>query len=74
MSYVTTIDEVPFQSLVRAAQFVRDKYNLSSTQIMSQEFEQEFNVKLPDSNILSLNDEIEFVSEQDYLLFVLRWA
>lgn len=74
MSYVTTIDKVPFHSLVRAAQFVRDKYNLSSTQIMSQEFEQEFNVKLPDSNILSFCDEIEFASEQDYLIFVIRWS
>lgn len=74
MSYITTIDEVPFQSLVRAAQFIRDKYNLSSTRILSPEFEREFKIKLPDSDVLSFKDEIEFASEQDYLLFVIRWS
>lgn len=75
MSYITTINEVPFEALARACQFVKEKYNLDRGRIISEEFENEFGIKIHYRNdILSMQDDVEFPSEQDYLLFIIRWS
>ena len=74
MSYTITLNQIPYIALVRAADFVRVKYNMNNTQILSKEFESEFNVKIHNNHaMLRFADDIEFASEADYLLFLLRW-
>lgn len=74
MSYTVTVNAI-FHQLSNAAVFVRNKYKLSSTLILTGEFEQEFGIKVHcSSNILSFDDDVEFRSEQDYLVFLLRWS
>lgn len=74
MSFTVTVKDI-FHQLSSAAVFVRNKYNLSSTLILSGEFEREFGIKVYVSgNILSYDDNVEFRSEADYLLFLLRWS
>lgn len=74
MSYTVTVKSV-FQPLSSAAHFVKEKYNLKSTLILTGEFEQELGVKVHCAgNILSFDDEVEFRSEQDYICFLLRWS
>lgn len=75
MSYTITLGDVPYDALVQAAEFVRKKYKLDQPKIICEQFETEFNVILhsPDYT-LNLQDDIEFCSEADYLMFLLRWA
>jgi len=74
MSYKLTLDQIPFHAITKAAEFVREKYNMDRGTIMTEEFENEFNLKLHSANyILSFQYDIEFQSETDYLLFLLKW-
>lgn len=74
MSYTVTVKSV-FEALSRAAHFVKEKYNLKSTLILTGEFEREFGIKVHCSgNILSFDDQIEFRSEADYVWWMLRWS
>ena len=75
MSYILQINQVPFDSLVAAAGFVREKHHLEQTLIVSDLFEQEFNIKIHNTNgILNFDDDIEFDSEAAYVFFLLRWS
>ena len=73
MSYTTTLSEIPFDALVKASEFVREKYKLDRVRIICEEFETEFNVKLSSPDfILNFEDDIEFRSEAEYIIFLLR--
>jgi hypothetical protein len=80
MTYRVNTREFPLSVLLNAAQHVREKYNAPTDRVISDYLEQEFNVKFI-SNEYSLYgvkyepaDQLEFASEQDYLLFVLKWS
>ena len=48
---------------------------MSNTQILCEEFENEFNVKIHNTHpVLRFADDIEFASESDYVMFLLRWS
>jgi hypothetical protein len=74
MSYTITLNQIPYLVLLQAADFVRKKYNMNNTQLLSKEFESEFNVKIHHNHaMLRFADDIEFANEADYLLFLLKW-
>ncbi len=75
MSYIKPIKDVPFHALIKAAQFLREKYNTGPSTVISDKFENEFGIKIHYTNdILTFEDEIEFSSEADYTMFLLRWS
>ena len=75
MSYTITLGQLPAGVLFKAANFIREKYNLGDLERIHGLFDREFNIKLvlPEFNRI-LDYELVFRSEAEYLVFLMRWS
>lgn len=67
------IDDMEPDVLANAALWLRHKYQIPAECTIDEHFESEFKCKIHRDHY-GWSRNIEFISEQDYLMFVLRWC
>lgn len=72
MKPVKSVD-VDVNLLAEAGLWVRQKYQIPVECTIDEQFEQEFHCKISRDEF-GFSRDIVFDTEEDYLLFVLRWA
>lgn len=74
MTFKVRVDKNNYDVFFNAAKFLRSKYKISKNETVGYWFYKEFGLKFIQDQITHPDLEIEFPSESDYLVFVLRWS
>lgn len=74
MTFRVRVDESNFDVFTNAAKFLRSKYAISKNETIGFWFYKEFGLVFIQDRITHPDLVIEFPSESDYLVFVLRWS
>ena len=74
MTFKVRVDKNNYDVFFNAAKFLRSKYKISKNETVGYWFYKEFGLKFIQDRITHPDLEIEFPSESDYLVFVLRWG
>lgn len=74
MTFRVRVDESNFDVLTNAAKFLRSKYSIREGEIIAPWFYKEFGLEFIQDRTTLPDLQIEFQSESDYLVFVLRWS
>ena len=63
-----------FDVFLKAASYVRKYHALPNSHVIQKEFEETFDVKIVYTDSINEHQQVEFKSEEDFLMFVLRWT
>lgn len=77
MSYIVNVsrdNSRMWQAFINAVQHVREKNRDLSAVELKEAVEKEFDIEFIDYDILKVTHPIRFNSENDFLLFMLKWA
>lgn len=74
MTFRVRLDEGNFDVFSNAARFLRSKYKIGMDETIGPWFHTEFGLAFVQDRTTIPDLEIEFPSESDYLVFVLRWS
>lgn len=74
MTFKVRLDESNFNVFNNAAKFLRSKYAIRQDETIGPRFYTEFGLEFIQDRTTWPDLEIEFPSESDYLVFVLRWS
>ena len=74
MTFRVRLGESNFNVFSNAAKFLRSKYAIRQGETVGYWFYKEFGLEFIQDRTTHPDLEIEFPSESDYLMFVLRWS
>lgn len=74
MTFRVRLGESNSAVFFNAAKFLRSKYKIGMNETIEPWFYKEFGLRFIQDQITHPDFEIEFPSESDYLMFVLRWS